>query len=49
MFGVGIQEVTPQTLEEWDALRDAIAVGIGGAGPDRWPAIVFTADPERAV
>jgi predicted Co/Zn/Cd cation transporter (cation efflux family) len=34
-----------RTIEHFDQLRAEIGEGIGGAGPDRWLTIMFTADP----
>ncbi len=34
-------------LTKIDALRDEIGRAIGGAGPDRWLTITFTADPAQ--
>jgi predicted Co/Zn/Cd cation transporter (cation efflux family) len=33
------------SVAEIDALRGEIGAAIGGAGPDRWLTITFTADP----
>ena len=37
-----------RTLEEWDALRDAIGAALGGDSPDLWLTIAFTTDREWA-
>ncbi|HEY4529960.1 MAG TPA: hypothetical protein VIG97_06500 [Luteimonas sp.] len=37
-----------RTLEEWDALRDAIGAALGDDSPDLWLTIAFTTDREWA-
>jgi len=37
-----------RTIRQWDALREEIGNAVGGAGPDRWITVVFTADTEWA-
>jgi len=36
-----------RSVAEINALRDEIGRAIGGAGPDRWLTITFTADPAQ--
>ena len=44
-MGRQAERIDSGLVSEIDALRAEIGDAIGGAGPDRWLTIVFTADP----